>query len=51
MVDLSVIIHLAGLHPGVKQHLNEGDQEGEDQPDINHLNIGSGGKSCRHTDE
>ena len=49
MVDLSVIIHLAGLHPGVEQHLNKGDQQGKDQPDINHLYIGGGGKGCRYT--
>ena len=51
MIDLPVIIHSAGIHPGVEQHLHEGDHDGKYQPDIHHLHIGSGGKRARNTDE
>ena len=44
MVDIPVLINLHGVHPGVQQHLNEGDGLGEDQPDIYQLDIGSGGQ-------
>ena len=51
MIDLPVIIHPEGVHPSVEQHFHEGDQQGEDQPHIHHLYIGSGGKSSRDADE
>ena len=51
MVDLSVSIYSVGVHPGVQQHLCEGDQLGEDEPDINQLDIGGGGEGSRNTDE
>ena len=51
MVDLTICIHSTGVHPGGQQHLDEGDHEGEYQPDINHLHVGGGGERARHTDE
>ena len=39
MVDLPVLINPVCIHPGVQQHLNEGDSLGEDQPDIYQLDI------------
>ena len=51
MVDLPVFIHPPGVHPGVQQHLNEGDSLGEDEPDIHQLNIRCGGEGARDADE
>ena len=51
VINLPVSIHSVGVHPGVHQHLNEGDHQREDQPDIHHLHIGSSGERSRDTDE
>ena len=51
MIDLTVSVYPTGVHPSVKQHLDEGDHQGEDEPDIHHLDVGSGGKRARNTDE
>ena len=51
MIDLTVSVHPTGVHPSVKQHLDEGDHQGEDEPDIHHLHIGGGGKGARDTDK
>ena len=51
MVDIPVFINLHGVHPGVQQHLNEGDGLGEDQPDIDQLYVRGGGEGVRDADE
>ena len=51
MVDLPVLIHPPGVHPGVQQHLNEGDSLGEDEPDIHQLDIRGGGEGAGDADE
>ena len=35
------------VHVGVEEHLGEGDEQVEDQPDLNHLHIGGGRQGAR----
>ena len=35
------------VHVGVQQHLQEGDEEVEDQPDLDHLHVGGEGQRGR----
>ena len=52
MINLSFTIHTSvRVHPGVKKNLCEGNHLGEDEPDINHLHIGSGREALGDTDE
>ena len=41
VVDLPVVLLPHAVHEGVEQHLGEGNQLGEDQPDVDHLDVGS----------
>ena len=40
-----------GVHVGVDQDLDEGQQEVEDQPDVDHLDVGRFRQVVRHVDE
>ena len=51
MVDLPVLIHPPGVHPGVQQNRNEGDSLGEDEPDIHQLDIRGSGEGAGDADE
>ena len=35
----------------MRDHLSEGNQLAEDQPEVNHLQVGGGGQPLHHTDE
>ena len=56
MVDSPSLPLLTGVSPqavhvGVEQHQQEGHQKVEDQPDVDHLHIGSGGQVVADADE
>ena len=40
-----------GVHVGVEQDQDEGHQQVEDQPDVNHLHIGCVGQIVAHADK
>ena len=39
------------VHVGVEEDQDEGQEEVEDEPDVDHLDIGSGGKVITHADK
>ena len=51
MVDLSLSLLSHAVHEGVEKNLCEGNQLGENEPDVNHLDISSWRKLSWHTDE
>ena len=51
MVNFPIFINSEGVHPRMKKNLQKRNQLCKDKPDINHLDISSGGKALRHTDE
>ena len=50
MVYLSILTDSVQIHPCVK-NLNKRNHLGKDEPNINHLHIGSGGEALGDTDE
>ena len=40
VVDLSVVVAAQAVHVRVHQHLDEGQEQVEDQPDVHHLDVG-----------
>ena len=51
MVDVSVFIYSVKIHPRVEKNLNKWNHLGKNEPNIHHLNIGSGWQGLRNTDE
>ena len=51
MVDLSFIVHLETVHVGRHQDVVERLDQVEEQPDVDHLNVGGFGKVVADIDE
>ena len=51
MVDVPVLLSSHLVNVCVQQHLTEGEDLAEDEPNINHLNIGGGREATRDTDK
>ena len=51
MVDLSFLIISQSVHIGVQQYYDEGVEQVEQQPHINHLHVGGLGQVVTHVDE
>jgi hypothetical protein len=39
------------VNPTSQQNINEGDEKGEQEPDVNHLDVGGDRKASHHQDE
>ena len=39
------------MNEGQDEDLTEGDEQGEDEPDFNHLDVGGCGQALTHTQE
>ena len=51
VVDFPIIIHLEVIHVGRHQDVIEGLDQVEEQPDVDHLDVGGLGKVVADTDE
>ena len=51
VVDLAFIVHLETVHVGRHQDVVEGLDQVEEQPDVDHLNVGRLGKVVADADE
>ena len=51
IVDQPLVSVPHGLDEGVKEDLHEGDELGEDQPDVDHLDVGRGREGLGDGDE
>ena len=51
VVDFSFFIIPQGVHVGMQQHNDEGQEQVEQQPHINHLHVGGLGQVVAHIDE
>ena len=51
VVDFSIFTNSVEVHPRVKKYFHKWNQLGEDQPNINHLDVSSRRKALRHTDK
>ena len=54
MVDDSIALHITfsvTLHDGLKEHLDEGNELSKYEPEIDHLDVGGGGKLVHGSSE
>ena len=51
VVNFSLFIYPVHVNPRVEKDFCKGNQLGKNQPNVNHLDVGSGGKALRNTDE